>query len=81
MPKGNIDPNAVSVKVVVIDGEEYNVNVMAPGPEVHDEMVWRFPKPNTLGFFTFQELNGDSPTWILDSGYYRLDHQETFASI
>lgn len=34
----------ISTKTVIIDGKEHQVKVLPPGPEHHDEMVWRRPK-------------------------------------
>lgn len=51
---GAKDPRAISEKIVVIDGKEYRVNVLPPGPEEHDETVWRFPEPHlTEDFQTY----------------------------
>lgn len=81
MPKGNVDPRAVSTRVEIIDGEEYVINVMPPSPEEHDEMTWRFRKPNTFGYYEFEEYHSNAPSGLLDVGFYRADHAETFASL
>lgn len=79
---GKIDPRAVHVKIVNIEGKLYFVSVMPPQEEVHDEMVWRFPKPNTLGFYQFQEYTGEAPTGIHDYALARADHfSEAYTTI
>lgn len=37
-----VDP--IAFKTVVIDGKEHTIKVMPPGPEEHDETVWRRPR-------------------------------------
>ena len=42
-----VDPRSVHVKLITVGGRHHLVTVLPPGPESHDDTVWRQPKAGT----------------------------------
>ena len=63
------DPAAIEHKVACVDSKLYWVNVMAPGPEEHDETVWRHRNPTISTSYPSFQYGGPDLELLLEEGH------------
>lgn len=76
--KMSSDIRPVHIKLVQVNGKQYFCTVCPASEEVHDDMVWRFPRSNSEGFATAKMYTYDGIGGMVE---YITTRQDQFSEL